>query len=899
MLRFLASRLTTWGRPRSARHGALTTFGSTIIQRVGNGKQVVPGHPHLELTRYLGTPQVRSDLDWLSPYTRSTRLIGREREMQELQALLADPRPILARVLTGAGGRGKTRLALELCEWASKHGWNAGFAEYTEMSRFLGQQSLSAWGWRRPTLIVIDYAAQHSQALAAWVAELARRRQTRTKRLRLLLLERHASMQAGWCARVFARGGFGDSSTTALLDPREPVELSPLHVDEHCRALIRELLGKIAPGEQDGLSCEPALLQTVRSSHWGGDPLYLMMAALSSSQADGARMPLQRTDLALDLARREAQRIRELAAAHSSQGHSVDPDLAIHLVACVTLAQGMQGDELKACVAAEAQAMGRAAGGDPAVLADLLQQALPRRAGIAPLVPDLIGEAFVLSQDENMGQETLLRCYSMRTTVLRTAIRCAQDFAPQRTEPLRWLEALFERIADDEQALADMLAALPTESVALADISLRVAQRLVLLRHSRSDLPSELHAETLTYLALAYRNTGQQEPALHAAQEAAALYRDLTAQRPEVSPGLARALHTLALMSSELDMREPALQAGQEATALYRELAARRADVFSPELARSLGNLATLLRELGQHEPALQAAQEAAECHRKLAAQRADVFAPELARSLGNLATLLRELGQHEPALQAAQEAAERYRELAAQRPFAFRPDRARALHSLALMLRELDQRENALKVSEEAAGLYRELAAQRMDVFRPNLAGALQHLALLLRELRQGENALAVAQEAAELYRDLAMRRPDVFRSDRARSLETLGSLLHELGQGEPALEVTEEAVRLYRDLAAQHPDVFGPELAASLQKLAISLHALGECEPALAAAQEAADLYRELAARRPDVFQPELATSLHNLALTLRELGQRDSCPKKSQKTNRHAPTICAKRE
>jgi len=119
--------------------------GNTIIQIVGDGNTVVPGRPHLRLTRYLTRRVVRVELDWLSPYCRSTALIGREHELEELQKFLNDPRPTLVRTLAGPAGRGKTRLALELCERASDAGWSAGFATHAELSRFSAQQNLATW----------------------------------------------------------------------------------------------------------------------------------------------------------------------------------------------------------------------------------------------------------------------------------------------------------------------------------------------------------------------------------------------------------------------------------------------------------------------------------------------------------------------------------------------------------------------------------------------------------------------------------------------------------------------------------------------------------------------------------------------------------------------------------
>jgi tetratricopeptide (TPR) repeat protein len=94
-------------------------------------------------------------------------------------------------------------------------------------------------------------------------------------------------------------------------------------------------------------------------------------------------------------------------------------------------------------------------------------------------------------------------------------------------------------------------------------------------------------------------------------------------------------------MLSDLGRREPALEAAQEAAVLYRELAAQRPDAFRPGLAMSLNNLAIRLSDLGRREPALEAAQEAVAIRRELAAQRPDMFRPDLAVSMAVQANCL------------------------------------------------------------------------------------------------------------------------------------------------------------------------------------------------------------------------------------------------------------------
>jgi len=889
--------------------------GNTIVQIVGDHNVVdAADGPHLTLTRFVARRRIHEPLDRLSPYTRSTPLFGREAELAGLHAFLQASRPLSVRVLIGGGGSGKTRLALELSEQAAGLGWSAGFVTRQELVRFLGRQNLSAWGWQRPTLIVVDYAAEHAERLRHWLEELADRAQPPDQPLRMLLLERDASMDTGWWKAVFQSGGYGATARRALLDPAEPVRIRPLVRVEDRLALLQAMLED--KPDTTALLGDAAFRTKLMQLDWGGDPLFLMMAAMTMGEVDHARaLALGRTDLATRLAEREAERFANLA-----REHRVDPDLAIHLAACVTLTQGMSRDEFERFAVAEKAAIHRPSGGDAAILADVLQEALPRADGIAPVLPDLIGEALIMRRLGNdAGTQTVLRCHvNSGHPVVASVIRCAQDFAPQVSAPLQWLEAITAALGNDEVAIAALADSLPRRSVVLRDFNLRVAQRLQELCFERKgaskgeragtflglaiaqalagkaedawrsgqkavDLYRELITQqpdtyrphlamSLSNLANRFTELGQRESALRAAQDAVDLYRELATQQPDTyRPDLAMSLNNLAIMLSELGQRGTALYVAQEAVHLYRELAAQQPDEFQPNLAMSLGTLSNALSELGQREPALHAAQDAVDLYRKLDAQQPDVFRPDLALSLTNLANRLGEQGLHEPALHAAQEAVDLRRDLAAQRPDVFRSDLAGSLNNLAICLGKLGQRELALRAAQEAVDLCRELDAQRPDVFRPNLAMSLNNLAAMLSELRQREPALLAAQEAAGLYCELTVQWPDMFRPNLAASLNNLANRFGELGQHELALYAAQGATGLYRKLAAQRPDVFQPNLAMSLGTLAITLTELGQREPALRAAQEAVDLRRKLVAQRPDVFRPDLATSLFVLAFQM----------------------------
>ena len=99
-------------------------------------------------------------------------------------------------------------------------------------------------------------------------------------------------------------------------------------------------------------------------------------------------------------------------------------------------------------------------------------------------------------------------------------------------------------------------------------------------------------------------------------------------------PDLANSLNNLSIRLGELGRREDALAAIEEAAGLYRELAAARPDAFGPDLAMSLNNLSVRLAGLGRREDALAAIEEATGLYRELAAKWPDVYRQGLDQSL-------------------------------------------------------------------------------------------------------------------------------------------------------------------------------------------------------------------------------------------------------------------------
>jgi hypothetical protein len=154
--------------------------GNLVVQIVGDGNvaNLAPHLPALWLTTYDAplyadvqslppgsdrqpgyTVSGKEEAGLLSPSTRSLTMLGRERVWDKLTAWLDGPLPISAQIVVGGGGRGKTRLALELCAAAAAKDWLAGFIVRDELVRFRVQQAVATWGWRRPVLAVVSRLA--------------------------------------------------------------------------------------------------------------------------------------------------------------------------------------------------------------------------------------------------------------------------------------------------------------------------------------------------------------------------------------------------------------------------------------------------------------------------------------------------------------------------------------------------------------------------------------------------------------------------------------------------------------------------------------------------------------------------------------------------------------------
>jgi len=854
---------------------------SVIVQFVGDENRVavtIGGRvfAHRQLHKDKEEPANLNEL--LRADIRATSLVGRQDELGMLAAWLAAPPRVAVKCLIGGAGAGKTRLAIEACEAAEAAGWFATFAPSSELQAFHAVQNLVSWEHEQPMLVVVDYAATSATVLKSWFDELARTRRRPGAKLRVLLLERHADSDNGWWAELRRRDSNDHATAADLTGGEVPHALAPLDAERDRRVLLAEAMRKAAPlfdpphapvappapGADAGFDRRLAGPDVA-------DPLFLVMAGIRAVECGApTALAMNKLDLARDLAAIERARLRKFALA---RGFADRGRLFEHLIACVTLQNGCDPEELVSLVREEQRAMEMAAPFDDESIAHALCDFLTVQGKVETVRPDLIGESFclpIIHGDQLRNDEKrvaiVLRCWRRDSAgTIETLIRCARDLADGNAAhaSVRYLRAVMEATSDLAELRA-VAAGLPFQTLALRELAADVEGRIAETVRANADDQASL-ADALNNLAYRLIELGRLKDALATAEEATALYRQLAAMRPDTfTPYLAGSLNTLTNPLSNLRRFEEALAAAEEATTLYRKLAAERPDAFTVDLAGSLCNLGSCLSNLGRREDALAAGEEAVTLYRQLASSRPDAFAPHLAMSINNLANRLTSLGRHEDAFAAAEEATTLYRTLAAALPDAFTHDLAMALNNLAYRLSSLGRHKDALAAADEAATRYRTLATIRPDVFIPDLAGSLNNLAIRLSEVGRHQDALAAAKEAATLHRQLATAQPDAFTPDLTTSLSILANRLSNLGRHEEALAAAVEGLAFDRQLAAARPDTFTPGLAMSLNNLASYLSNLGRHEEALAAAEEAVALRGKLAAARPDAFTLDLATSL-----------------------------------
>jgi len=320
-----------------------------------------------------------SDGDRLFFFAAKDRIpfCGRQTELNLLRGWLGEAADFSWTILTGQGGSGKSRLALELCLEAQASGWSAGFI--ARDSGLTAPAQFAGFYPRVPTLIVFDYVADAPQRAGELVRTLAdvSRLGRLSKPVRLLLLERDASAAAWWDR--FTEGQAQQMDAFRGLELQTP-RLPCLGEDVQWE-IVQHVAGAMADDDR------AEILQELRRIDPKGRPLLVALAARALKQGK----PLRQFDLQgllNDIVVRERARWRRAAT---------DPErLRRHenALALATMVGGLDLRHLPEGLADDTFPFGDNLY-QPALM-QLMSGGTASAAAVEPLEPDVLGEWIVL-----------------------------------------------------------------------------------------------------------------------------------------------------------------------------------------------------------------------------------------------------------------------------------------------------------------------------------------------------------------------------------------------------------------------------------------------------------------------------------------------------------------------
>jgi tetratricopeptide (TPR) repeat protein len=222
----------------------------------------------------LDIPALDTPESLLSFANTTVEFVGRTTELEELTAFLAAEQPFLWWAWTGPAGIGKSRIAVELCRFAADNGWHAGFLREAD------QSSLGKAATDRPSLVVVDYAAQRSQWLSDVLSTLSRR--SHSAPMRLLILERNAVGE--WWSAATRVNRMEESCRVSAVMHAEPRRVSGIARDE-ARSLARRTAAEWGVGDLTKARVEDIVDQAEKMDP-SLRPLFVQIAALDQFNPD-------------------------------------------------------------------------------------------------------------------------------------------------------------------------------------------------------------------------------------------------------------------------------------------------------------------------------------------------------------------------------------------------------------------------------------------------------------------------------------------------------------------------------------------------------------------------------------------------------------------------------------
>lgn len=739
--------------------------------------------------------------------------------------------PIAVRLLTGAGGVGKTRLALELCLRLKAQGWHAGFllseCEVNNCEKLVSQIIAS----ERPCCVVIDYAETRQSVLLATMKALLKIQIS--KPVRILLLARDGGE---WWAALSAK----DASCEALLEgdaTSGPFLLPRLHDSEPERQqayslalrTFAELLG-VTPGQH---------LPNLADSHFA-HPLYIQMAALMALRGERPRSAEALQRAVVNHEKRYWGKILSIVPGDNGEYERQ----AALLMTLATLANGIATE--RSIENAWAAAGERKS--DLRRIYTALSSLYPDRQGLQGLRPDLIGEALVAQSllandgsillDVVIGGEKKMRQSGL--TVLARLLRNRTDLASLVEDALI---KKFTLCVDEVVSVCIETPSTLPEIVQSAFEKLSKSQKL----QAAGVLENRLHHEVLQLTGL------DVEVSKTIAEKRAGQVKK---NKEEDIIRYAAAVKNLSIAYFRDGKSDEALASARQSVNIYSRVANAKSFEYKSRRASSLITYANRLEEQGQE--ALTIALQAVNIYRALNKSKPAEYGHQLAFALNTYANCLDNLGRTDEAILAAKESLDLYRGITLETPEELKEEVAIVFNNYANFLDAEGRDEEALAAAKKTMGVFQELAISAPNRFQSQYAMSLHNYSSYLSAQGKELDALAVIQQSLNIYKDLAELRPERFSADLAKALRGYGEHLSRVGRFEEGLAAFESSLNICQDLADARFSRFSSDLTFSFVSYASGLANTGDIKGALSIEQKALGMLDTLAMSNPGFYLP-----------------------------------------
>ncbi|MEV4492504.1 tetratricopeptide repeat protein [Micromonospora coxensis] len=823
---------------------------------------------------------------------------GRAHELEALRRWRDDGPRLGVRLLHGAGGQGKSRLAARLAAESREAGWRVVLASLGvgAATPSPGGQDLRLDG-HRGVLLVVDYADRWPLTTVVWLLRNSLLHRA-DRPARVLLLARS---DAGWPA---VRGELHKAQLRADVSAQALPPITDRDRDERSAmfAVARDAFAAVHGVADPSVIAAPADL---RHEDFGLT-LALHVAALVAVDAHvtGARPPDDPGQLTRYLLDREEAHWSRL---YEERTRGLEHHTPASVMARTTFTAVLAGPLAHPDAVALLDRVERELPADRIITDHGRCYPAPDDGGPAvvlqPLYPDRLAEDFlahtladrhtrpwastrlraVLREPASPGEHASV---ARAMVFLVAAAERWPRLAGEQLDPLLrerpWLavvagNATLSMLAASAHVDVAVLEAVEAElpTVPFVDLDLGAADIAERTARERLRRAADEADRAAAYGTLGGRlvNAGRYAAAVDALERAATAYRALADAEPGRFAGdLAACLDMLGVALAGQGRRDRSAAVGGEALTRYRRLIESEPERYRFPTAMCLNNLSNWLASEGRDGEALAAGEEAVELLRPLATADPQRYGPHLASMLDTVGNRLLEADRWDEALTVTREAIALHRRGVQTSPGAHLPQYARAMGNLGARLVAAGRRDEAVAPLREGLRLLRELDRDNPLAHRPEVANAL----LNLSSAESGQPARDAAAEAVHLYRALATDDLDAHRGGLVLALVRWGMVAEREGERETAVDAYAEALRLHRDAPGSVAATHRPQLALLPGRLAALLEASGRSVEASAVLAEPVAVDEQVLARLTS--DPARALVLVQRALALVREGALD---------------------